>query len=602
MIVFADLKQYCYHFWCAYPALNFPTHCLQLGQPEALSEHLSRELCVALLDGYKKLDAYDHIFFVVLHNLSDSTLSVLPYSTFWSQTVKSLSTSSLEKSYRLYFAFIDPSPSAKYPGWPLRNYLAYLYVRFTQVLQESVTDNNEFSPSIVALVNKAFFQPAAHILSIRHNLRDFNKHSHMLESLQQQSTIFKITFDFALVAKAADADTTTSDVFSIQKFYDHVYQKTSSDVLDSSVAPVSLPSIIGWERNKEKMNRLVPRFVDCSHQMDPVLLSNNALHLNLKLMKWRLVPELNLDSMFNTKCLLLGAGTLGCNIARALLAWGVTNITFLDNGYISYSNPVRQTLYTFEDCLPEQGKRKYKALVAAEALKRIQPSINAKGLHLSIPMPGHTIAPTDIPAVAEDVKQLEQLIEEHDVIFLLMDTRESRWLPTLIAASKHKVIINFLILFTFKMTRLLYSSQTVVNVALGFDTFLVQRHGLRLRLDNEVDKLSPMYNTYAEQLHMYNEMFHHDSDSESVGDEMKHTPTTLLGSQLGCYFCTDVFAPGNVSITSSLCVYISHLILSHLVHPRPKSGSAMHSDTTRHLDDRIGLCRGTFGFASSAPS
>lgn len=88
-------------------------------------------------------------------------------------------------------------------------------------------------------------------------------------------------------------------------------------------------------------------------------------------------------------------------------------------------------------------------------------------------------------------------------------------------------------------------------MALGFDTFLVQRHGIRLRLDNEVDKKSPMYTTYAEQLHMYNEMFHH-GDSVNVDETIKHTPTNLLGSQLGCYFCTDVFAPGNVSITKLL--------------------------------------------------
>ena len=41
--------------------------------------------------------------------------------------------------------------------------------------------------------------------------------------------------------------------------------------------------------------------------------------------------------------------------------------------------------------------------------------------------------------VRADVERLESLIESHDVTFLLMDTRESRWLPTVIAACKQKV-------------------------------------------------------------------------------------------------------------------------------------------------------------------
>lgn len=66
-------------------------------------------------------------------------------------------------------------------------------------------------------------------------------------------------------------------------------------------------------------------------------------------MKWRMCPDLLFEEIQSLKCLLLGAGTLGCNIARNLLAWGVRNITLVDNSNISHSNPVRQSLFTFQD-------------------------------------------------------------------------------------------------------------------------------------------------------------------------------------------------------------------------------------------------------------
>ena len=109
-------------------------------------------------------------------------------------------------------------------------------------------------------------------------------------------------------------------------------------------ASAEMPEYInGWERNPKQ--ELKPRAVNMAQSMDPKRLAETAVDLNLKLMKWRLLPGIDLAKLSTTRCLLLGAGTLGCNVARCLLGWGVRQITFVDSGKVSFSNPV--TLWFF---------------------------------------------------------------------------------------------------------------------------------------------------------------------------------------------------------------------------------------------------------------
>lgn len=223
--------------------------------------------------------------------------------------------------------------------------------------------------------------------------------------------------------------------------------------------------VSGWEKNG--LGKLAPKSIDLSSLMDPVKIADQAVDLNLKLMKWRIAPEIDLDGIRNTKALLLGSGTLGCYVSRVLLAWGVRHISFVDNSTVSFSNPVRQSLYNFEDC----GKPK--AQIASEALKRIFPSVESSGYQLEIPMIGHPV--TNEKKQRQDYEALEDLIKIHDVIFLLMDARETRWLPSVLGRLHNKIVIN---------------------AALGFDSYLVMRHG------NDDDKL-------------------------------------------GCYFCNDILAPSD---------------------------------------------------------
>ena len=54
-------------------------------------------------------------------------------------------------------------------------------------------------------------------------------------------------------------------------------------------------------------------------------------------------------------------------------------------------------------------------------------------------MPGHPVPQASTDQTKKDVETLEKLFDDHDVIFLLMDSRESRWLPTVLGAAKGKV-------------------------------------------------------------------------------------------------------------------------------------------------------------------
>jgi ubiquitin-like modifier-activating enzyme ATG7 len=112
-----------------------------------------------------------------------------------------------------------------------------------------------------------------------------------------------------------------------------------------------------------------------SNSMNTEKLAESAVNLNLKLMKWRIAPDINLEIIKNQKCLLLGSGTLGCNVARCLMAWGVETITFVDNSRVSYSNPVRQSLFVFQDSVSRESNDNFKSIKAAENLKLIYPGV-----------------------------------------------------------------------------------------------------------------------------------------------------------------------------------------------------------------------------------
>lgn len=66
----------------------------------------------------------------------------------------------------------------------------------------------------------------------------------------------------------------------------------------------------------------------------------------------------------------------------------------------------------------------------------------------------------------------------------------------------------------------LFESQLVINAALGFDTYLVMRHGQR----------DPW------------------GAGQAIDKPQGILKGSLSGRDLGCYFCNDVVAPGDVRL------------------------------------------------------
>ncbi len=131
-------------------------------------------------------------------------------------------------------------------------------------------------------------------------------------------------------------------------------------------------------------------------------------------------------------------------------------------------------------------------------------------------------------ALRQAFEQLQSLVAEHDVVFLLTDTRESRWLPALLAAAHGRLAIT---------------------AAVGFDSFLVMRHGAPPGTSNTHPPPPAPAPTSTPT-----------AQSEGQGGAANPAAGTAAGAggcggggrRLGCYFCNDVFAPANSTRDRSL--------------------------------------------------
>ena len=121
----------------------------------------------------------------------------------------------------------------------------------------------------------------------------------------------------------------------------------------------------------------------------------------------------------------------------------MNEISFVDNSRVSYSNPVRQSLYEFSDCV-SNGKEK--SVAAADALRRIYPRVKSMGINLSIPMPGHSVTASNLRQYQGDsgpARRPDQTIG----LCLLVDGHERKSLVTnSSSSSSQEGVSDFLVL------------------------------------------------------------------------------------------------------------------------------------------------------------
>lgn len=62
-----------------------------------------------------------------------------------------------------------------------------------------------------------------------------------------------------------------------------------------------------------------------------------------------------------------------------------------------------------------------------------------EGIQMGIPKLEYNISASKISSITDDCKRLQTLVDSNDVVFLLNETWEGMWLPTLLCADKKKV-------------------------------------------------------------------------------------------------------------------------------------------------------------------
>lgn len=284
VISYADLKKYKFHYWFAFPALHSDPSWVPLKDRNAKTRLKSADargtatelpstenstLAESVQEWARGVDSRQRGFFLAqrirAHEDHAVSWKIAPLSSYEDGFFKGA------KFEDCFTCFADPSNYEESPGWMLRN--------------------------LLVLVKRRWRLTKVQILRYCHGL-----------SQRDRGRSIAITLGMK-----------------------------ESPLVESPANDNEMPKVTGWERNPA--GKLAGRVVDLTEYLDPkrysgiktnvfeqtlILLllqrlADQSVDLNLKLMKWRISPNLDLEKIKDTKCLLLGAGTLGSYVARNLM-------------------------------------------------------------------------------------------------------------------------------------------------------------------------------------------------------------------------------------------------------------------------------------------
>ncbi|ANQ08309.1 Uncharacterized protein PCOAH_00025950 [Plasmodium coatneyi] len=207
----------------------------------------------------------------------------------------------------------------------------------------------------------------------------------------------------------------------------------------TGVGEVPIRCAPGWKRHAGPNGDSTIHKVSLRNFVNRDVVHRIALEQHVKLIKWNLLKDLKEEKITSLKVLILGMGTVGCNVARTCVTWGIKHLTLVDNSVVKHSNVGRQSLYTIDDIEDESKMPVHKVVAAKRSLLKIAPDLNIQARVIDIPMPGHSIYLSSgrINKTREAITDLDNLISNHDVVFLATDSKESRYFPSLLIAEKH---------------------------------------------------------------------------------------------------------------------------------------------------------------------